>query len=202
MATRLPFKEKVIHAEQPDSWRRVDQLRVPVWTTDGVTEHRCASAPPVWHEGGEGDTRLGQRRAEPDEQQGAPLSRDGRLLRWAAQSCPSPCDPTDCSPQALLSVGVSGQEYRSRLPCPPPGGLPDTGMEPGSPAWQVGLYRLSPREVSLLTLNQFRQLGLTGHTQAQGQLGNNLKVLKTMTLTFNKKVKLGKKKKGRQHIVC
>ena len=68
MATRLPFKEKVIHAEQPDSWRRVDQLQVPVWTTDGVTEHRCASAPPIWHEGGEGDTRLGQRRAEPDEQ--------------------------------------------------------------------------------------------------------------------------------------
>ena len=47
---------------------------------------------------GEGDTRLGQRRAEPDEQQGAALSREGRLLCWAAQSCPSPCDPTDCSP--------------------------------------------------------------------------------------------------------
>ena len=63
--------------------------------------------------------------------------------------------------------------------------------------WNLGLllgkwilYRLShqghPQEISLLTLNQFRQLGLTGHTQAQGQLGNNLKVLKTMKLTQQK----------------
>ena len=80
------------------------------------------------------------------------------------------------------------------------------GWNPGLLLGKWILYRLShqgrPREISLLTLNQFRQLGLTGHTQAQGRLGNNLKVLKTMKLTFNKKVKLGKKKKGRQYIVC
>ena len=79
-----------------------------------------------------------------EEQNPTSSIRDRRLLRWAAQSRPSPCDPTDCSPQALLSVGVSGQEYRSRLPCPPPGGLPDTGMEPGSPAWQVGSLPSKP----------------------------------------------------------
>ena len=32
--------------------------------------------------------------------------------------------------QAFLSVGFSRQEYWSILPCPPPGGLPDPGMNP------------------------------------------------------------------------
>ena len=36
-------------------------------------------------------------------------------------------------PQAPLSTGFSRQEYWSGLPCPPPGGLPDPGMEPKSP---------------------------------------------------------------------
>ena len=34
--------------------------------------------------------------------------------------------------QVLLSVGFSGQEYWSGLPCLPPGDLPDPGMEPES----------------------------------------------------------------------
>ena len=33
-----------------------------------------------------------------------------------------------------LSMGFSGQEYWSGLPCPPPGDLPDPGIEPSSPA--------------------------------------------------------------------
>ena len=32
--------------------------------------------------------------------------------------------------QAPLSVGFSRQEYWSRLPCPPPGDLPDPGIKP------------------------------------------------------------------------
>ena len=32
--------------------------------------------------------------------------------------------------QAPLSVGFSRQEYWSKLPCPPPGDLPDPGTEP------------------------------------------------------------------------
>ena len=35
---------------------------------------------------------------------------------------------------APLSVGFSRQEYRSGLPLPSPGDLPDPGIEPGSPA--------------------------------------------------------------------
>ena len=34
--------------------------------------------------------------------------------------------------QATLSMGFSGQECRSGLPCPPPGDLPDPGIEPTS----------------------------------------------------------------------
>ena len=43
----------------------------------------------------------------------------------------------DSSPQAPLCPRDSpGQEYWSRLPCPPPGDIPDPGNEPGSPARQ------------------------------------------------------------------
>ena len=34
--------------------------------------------------------------------------------------------------QAPLSMKLSRQEYWSGLPCPPPGGLPDPGIKPGS----------------------------------------------------------------------
>ena len=39
--------------------------------------------------------------------------------------------------QAPLSMGFSRQEFWSGLPFPPPGDLPDPGIEPASPAWQV-----------------------------------------------------------------
>ena len=47
------------------------------------------------------------------------------------QSCLILCDPMDCS-QAPLSMGFSRQEYWSRLPFPPPGDLPNLGIEPAS----------------------------------------------------------------------
>ena len=37
-----------------------------------------------------------------------------------------------CDPTAILSVGFSRQEYWSALPCPPPGDLPNPGIEPMS----------------------------------------------------------------------
>ena len=39
--------------------------------------------------------------------------------------------------QAPLSMGCSRQEYWSGLPCPPPGDLPNPGIEPMSPTWQA-----------------------------------------------------------------
>ena len=51
----------------------------------------------------------------------------------ALQSCPTLCDPMDyIACQAPLSMGFSRQEHWSGLPCPPPGDLPDPGMEPAS----------------------------------------------------------------------
>ena len=40
----------------------------------------------------------------------------------------------DYSPQAPLSMEFFRQEYWSGLPFPPPGDLPDPGIEPKSPA--------------------------------------------------------------------
>ena len=40
------------------------------------------------------------------------------------QLCPTLCDPID-----LAHQGFSRQEYYSGLPCPPPGDLPDLGIE-------------------------------------------------------------------------
>ena len=48
--------------------------------------------------------------------------------------------------QALLSVEFSRKEYRSGLPYPAPGDLPDTGIKPVFPALQVDCLLLSHRE--------------------------------------------------------
>ena len=45
--------------------------------------------------------------------------------------------PWTVASQASLSMGFSRQEYWSGFPFPSPGGLPDPGIEPGSPAFQV-----------------------------------------------------------------
>ena len=49
--------------------------------------------------------------------------------------------------QAPLSMGFSRREYWSGLPCPPPGDLPDPGIELTylmSPALQAGSLPLAP----------------------------------------------------------
>ena len=45
--------------------------------------------------------------------------------------------PWTAAHQALPSVEFSRQGYWSGLPFPSPGGLPDAGIEPGSPALQA-----------------------------------------------------------------
>ena len=54
------------------------------------------------------------------------------VLVLVPQSCPSICNPLDCSPPALLSMKFSRQEHWSGLPFPSPGDLPDSGIEPRS----------------------------------------------------------------------
>ena len=50
--------------------------------------------------------------------------------------------------QAPLSMGFSGQEYWSGLPCPPPGDLPNPGIEPRSPALQADFLLSKPPGIS------------------------------------------------------
>ena len=62
------------------------------------------------------------------------------------QSCPALCDPVDWSLRGSLSMGFSSQEYRSGLPCPPPGDLLNTGIEPTllmSPKLAGGFFNAS-----------------------------------------------------------
>ena len=61
------------------------------------------------------------------------------VLCLASQSCPTLCDPMDCSPPGSSVHGwrFSRQEYWSGLPCPPPGDLPNPGIEPRSPELQA-----------------------------------------------------------------
>ena len=49
------------------------------------------------------------------------------------QSCPTFCNPMDCSPPLPLSIGFPRQ-YWNGLTFPSPGNLPDAGIQPTSPA--------------------------------------------------------------------
>ena len=55
------------------------------------------------------------------------------LQAKSLQSCLTLCDSLDCRHQPPLSMESSRQIYWSGLPCPPPGDLPDPGIEPMSP---------------------------------------------------------------------
>ena len=60
------------------------------------------------------------------------------------QLCLTLCDSMDyVACQTPLSMGFSRQEYWSGLPCPPPGDLPDPGIEAASPALQADSLPLS-----------------------------------------------------------
>ena len=48
------------------------------------------------------------------------------------QSCPTLCNPVDCSPPGSSVRGFSRLEYWSGVPCPPPGNRPNPGIKPAS----------------------------------------------------------------------
>ena len=52
--------------------------------------------------------------------------------------------PWTVAHQALQSMEFSRQDYWSGLPFPPPGDLPNPGIEPGSPARQAGALPSEP----------------------------------------------------------
>ena len=71
------------------------------------------------------------------------------------------------APQAPLSMGFSRQEYWSGLPCPPPGDLPDPGMEPKS------LSSLALAGGSSTTWEPLRKHGLLSHWRFRRQSHNS-----------------------------
>ena len=65
------------------------------------------------------------------------MKLDGKMccaVCLVAQLCLALCDSVDIAHQAPLSMEFPRQEYYSGLPCPPPGDLPDSGIEPRFPA--------------------------------------------------------------------
>ena len=74
------------------------------------------------------------------------------------------CDsvkPRTAAHQAPPSMGLSRQEYCSGLRCPPPGDLPNPGIElisPESPALQVGSLPLNNLESSLKGFSSVQSL--------------------------------------------
>ena len=64
--------------------------------------------------------------------------------------------PWTVAHQAPLSMGILQQEYWSGLPCPSPGDLPDTGIEPISPTLQAdSLPAELPRKASMFIATLF-----------------------------------------------
>ena len=63
--------------------------------------------------------------------------------------------PWTVAHQVSLSMGFSRQEYWSGLPYPPPGNLPDPGIESMSPALQVDFLLLSHLESLYFPINAF-----------------------------------------------
>ena len=61
-----------------------------------------------------------------------------------AQSCPTLCNPVDCSLPGSSVHGFSRQEYWSGLPFPSPGDLPNPGIEPRSPTLEVDASTSEP----------------------------------------------------------
>ena len=63
------------------------------------------------------------------------LFHDVGMLLLVSQLCPTLCDPVYCSPPRFSVNGVLQARILDWFAFPTPGALPDTGIEPPSPAW-------------------------------------------------------------------
>ena len=75
-----------------------------------------------------------------------------------AHSCLTLCSLMDCTCQTLLSLEFSRQEYWSLLPFPPPGYLPDPGIEPESPALAGRFFTTLPPGKPILLKQDHKSL--------------------------------------------
>ena len=62
-------------------------------------------------------------------------------------------DPMDCNRQGSSVHGILQARILDGLPCPPPGDLPDPGIEPRSPALAAGSLPPVPPGELLTTLD-------------------------------------------------
>ena len=80
------------------------------------------------------------------------LDRVSCLQAKSFQSCPTLCDPMDCSPPASSVHGILQATILRWLPCPPPGNLPNPEIKPRSSALQADSlpFELSGKPMELI----------------------------------------------------
>ena len=94
--------------------------------------------------------------SRPRNQSGVSCIAGGSFTNWAmkeasewsevSQSCPTLCDPMDCSlPGSSIHGILTRQEYWNGMPFPSPGDLPDLGIEPRSPTLQADALPSEPQ---------------------------------------------------------
>ena len=66
------------------------------------------------------------------------------LLCLVARSCPTLCNPMDCSPPGSSVHGILQARILEWLPCLPPWDIPSPGIKSASPALQVGSLSTEP----------------------------------------------------------
>ena len=86
--------------------------------------------------------------------------------------------------QTTLSMKFLRQQYRSGLPFPSPGDLPDPGIEPGSPALQADCYRLSHHGSCINPISPVMEAGVLN----SGPSGKSLDSLYQITLLMVGKI--------------
>ena len=84
------------------------------------------------------------------------------------QSCPTLCDPVDCSlPGSSVHGILLRQEYWNGMLCPPPGDLPYPGIKPISLTynlhWQAGSLPLAPPGKPYMQSTSCEMLGWLNH---------------------------------------
>ena len=77
-----------------------------------------------------------------------------------AQSCLTLCNPMDCSPPGSSVRGISQSRILGGLPFPPPGDLPNPGMEPASVASPALVGRFFTTEPSRKSSKSLRETQL------------------------------------------
>ena len=72
------------------------------------------------------------------------LKKERKKESEVAQSCPTLCNPVDCSLPGSSLHGILQQEYWTGLPFPSPGDLPNLGIKPQTPALQADALTSEP----------------------------------------------------------